>query len=64
MHNFYLEAYDIINRFFFGGIIQEGTYPDMVATVLATAVVVGLFVAPFFIVYQFFKCFIGWVFRI
>lgn len=51
MHNFYLEAYDLINKFIYGNTIVDGSYEDMVATFVATAAILFFIALPFITVF-------------
>lgn len=55
--NLFQTCYDLLNQYIFGGIVVvgNGTYQDLVLTLLATIGVIFCISIPFIVVYKFIK---------
>lgn len=48
----YQSIYDLINTYIFGGLIETGTYTELVTILLSTTACIFVFAIPFIIVWK------------
>lgn len=59
MINIYDTLYTLVNNTIFGGSIAIGSYPDMIATVIATLGVCFIIAVPFMVLWKVIKLIVG-----
>lgn len=60
MHNWYLDCYQTLNEFIYGGSVVVGTYEDMILCILATMAVLFAVALPFIALLRLCKALLDW----
>lgn len=55
----YQICYDLLNTYLFGGIVDVGTYQDLICILLSAIGCIFIFAIPFIIIWRTIKIFLG-----